>query len=195
MVTENLQLRFLKPTSRTSTDFSKNETESFERWSKMIYYMLNIVHDSELQPVHKRLLKTANYLEETTNANNNFCLTASGFQFILMDAPVQVHNILLYYIKQANKQSSTSGSDANRQESGVLNVVEMLQFIFNLTLTEPNQWYKLTSFGNTDTIRQILVDFHHLGLITKKKPNDIMDTKFCINSLIHSFLLSQNGNQ
>ena len=73
-------------------------------------------------------------------------------------------------------------------------VVEILQFIFNLTLTEPNQWYKLSS-ASEYILETVVPELHYLGLITLKKPGDtIKEGRFCINSLMQSFLLSQKGS-
>ena len=57
--------------------------------------------------------------------------------------------------------------------------------MFNLTLAETGQWYKLKT--DSETVRQTLVDFHHLGLVTMKKVTDF-NSKFCVNSLLKTFL-------
>ena len=67
--------------------------------------------------------------------SNTARLTSDGFSFILQEEPTQVHNILLHYIKRASSVKNWQGP--------VSKVVEILQFIFNLTLTEPGIWYKL----------------------------------------------------
>ena len=58
---------------------SKSDFESL----KMIHFLLNIgTQEQDLQD----LLLTADYIEDKTGE-----LTASGFQFVLMDEPSQVH--------------------------------------------------------------------------------------------------------
>ena len=65
------------------------------------------------------------------------------------------------------------------QDGRVSRVVQILQFIFNLTLTEPSTWYKLQA-GASDAIKQTIKELHQLGLLTKKSPEDA-DSRFCIN--------------
>ena len=117
-------------------------------------------------------------------------LTAEGFSFILQEPSTQVHDILWHYIRRANELYGR-GSSQQPPDGGKSQVVEILQFIFNLTLTEPNQWYKLDKETSTDYIRETVVtELHYLGLLTQKKPGDKSSKdKFCISSLMQSFLL------
>ena len=60
-----------------------------------------------------------------------------------------------------------------------------------MTLTEQNIWYKLSNSSNF--LKQTIIEFHHLGLLTLH-PNDPSNSRFCVNSLMQSFLHSQKGS-
>ena len=62
----------------------------------MIHFLLGISDQQEF----KDLLQTADYIETTTGE-----LTAAGFQFVLMDQPSQVHQILLQYLKRGLRRT------------------------------------------------------------------------------------------
>lgn len=69
--------------------------------------------------------------------------------------------------------------------------MQVLQLIFNLTLAESGQWFKLKT--DSELIRATLVDLHHLGLITMKRVSD-PSSKFCVNTLLKTFL-NATGNE
>jgi hypothetical protein len=60
-------------------------------------------------------------------------LTAKGFSFILLDTPSQVHQILLEYLKRIKRASQSS-----------IQLIQSLQLVFNLALTEAGVWYKIS---------------------------------------------------
>ena len=62
-------------------------------------------------------------------------------------------------------------------------VVELLQFIFNLTLTEQETWYKLSSSNYSQFLEQTVRELHHFGLLTLQQ-GDQAGKKFCVNQLM-----------
>ena len=73
-------------------------------------------------------------------------------------------------------------------------IVPNLQFLFNLSLTEPGQWYKFKKDAPQcvhDTVDQL----HSIGLLTVKEgklkkghENQRKDSKFCVSPLLSAFL-------
>lgn len=103
-----------------------------------------------------------------------------------------MQNLLFHYIRRIHSQSQKLKKGEIKAEStpkfsggSQSPVVVVLQLIFNLTLAECKQWYKLKAAS--DLVKETLMDLHRIGLITMKKPSDPM-SKFCVSSLLKSFL-------
>ena len=183
MLSENLQLQFVQPakgkTKDTEEKFAKREQKALERWRGIICFLLNIESRQGDENDEQKRVRVNTYYEVLTHADymekhgswpqEDNSLTAEGFSFILQEPSSQVHDILWHYIRRANEKHGKGTNRQSEATNGIEKspVVEILQFIFNLTLTEPNQWYKLDKETSSDYIRMIVVpELHYLGLLT-----------------------------
>ena len=103
--------------------------------------MLDLVPENKMNANIVTLLRHAKYVEQkllnpqdilhvqTASSNQ---LTVNGFQFVLMDSASQAQHLLLNYIQML--------AEANT-------VVDLIQFIFTLSLTEAGAIYKLKKEG------------------------------------------------
>lgn len=82
-MSQNLELKFIeKSKKKASSDFSKVELDSAERWKKMIYFLLNIsAEDQSANSTYSDLLTYAQYME--VDEFGAIALTSEGFHFIL----------------------------------------------------------------------------------------------------------------
>ena len=86
----------------------------------MVHFLLKI---DGVDQSFKELMVTADYIEDKTGD-----LTASGFQFILMDEPSQVHQVVLAFLKNHFRKGEN-----------------LLQFVFSLLATQSGIWYSLSA--------------------------------------------------
>ena len=107
-----------------------------------------------------------------------YTLADIGFQFVLLDAPSQVHIILTNFVEYVYNQDPPLA-------------VELTKLIFNLALSDFDQAYKLRS-NNEIIISIVRESFEQMGLVefTTYDPD-----KFYVTQLMQSFLLSEIGSQ
>lgn len=106
-----------------------------------------------------------------------YILSSSGFQYVLMDTPSQVHIILSSYLEYIQRINSALA-------------VDLIKVIFNLAISEDCRSYKLRNCSGH--IAAILKqDFEQLGLVEFSQTDD---SKFYITKYMQSFLHSHVGS-
>jgi hypothetical protein len=126
VITENIKLKFMSVTkAKSEVDFASIEGDSKERWRRIIFFLLNIPcqnmsHGDEehFKATYGSLLQFANYIEpRSRQSHSSIPLTAEGFEFILEDAPSQVHDILLHYIRKTNQRRNAMNTPSGQSSA------------------------------------------------------------------------------
>mmetsp|Transcript_11697 Transcript_11697/g.19749 ORF Transcript_11697/g.19749 Transcript_11697/m.19749 type:complete len:126 (+) Transcript_11697:723-1100(+) len=108
---------------------------------------------AQLQMQNSQILTQLISQQHTTK---KFDLTSFGFHYVLQDTPTQVHIILRKFLEYV--------SDSARFENSQEMIVELIQLIFNLTLSKFNQAYTLRS-KNQELHRVVKQNFEQMGLV------------------------------
>lgn len=92
--------------------------------------------------------------EGTLNLNDSnlqprYNLSSTGFHYVLLDTPTQVHSILQNYIKFIHEREKRDREKREKEfvteASGADITVELIKIILNFALSEPEKAYKLRS--------------------------------------------------
>jgi hypothetical protein len=105
-----------------------------------------------------------------------YILSSSGFQYVLMDTPSQVHIILNSYLEYIQRINAALA-------------VDLIKIIFNLAISEEGRSYKLRN-SNLHITAILKQDFEQLGLVEFSQSDD---SKFYITKYMQSFLHTQVG--
>lgn len=104
------------------------EEQAKERWQRIINFMLGLADPMTVNSEVKDMLVKSKLL--TMERGGTFSLSTTGFHYVLMDSASQAQHLLLHYIEQTSQEQQGMEDQANP--------VEILQFIFMLSLTEQN---------------------------------------------------------
>mmetsp|Transcript_4470 Transcript_4470/g.6660 ORF Transcript_4470/g.6660 Transcript_4470/m.6660 type:complete len:273 (+) Transcript_4470:418-1236(+) len=188
---EDFKLSFLKRKSRAvDPDFSSQTKIATRKWERLTHFMLNVDQFQHLPPQSDQggeeagrvglsedlvdLLKSAKYVEVSPyHGPNKFNLTSQGFNYVLLDTPSQVHELLRKFIE------FIEGKFPDK-------TVELLQLVFNLSLAKYHQAYMAKT--SPEVYKILREQFEQMGLIEFFEQD-----KFCITKLMQSFLLTQTG--
>lgn len=122
-----------KPKSEEAAAKARRKVEEFEelakeRWQRIINFMLGLADPMSVNPEVKDMLVKSKLL--TRDRGEIFTLSTNGFHYVLLDSASQAQHLLLHYIEQTSQEQHSLEDQANP--------VEILQFIFMLSLTEQN---------------------------------------------------------
>jgi len=122
-----------KPKSEEAAAKAREKMEDYEeqakeRWQRIINFMLGLADPMTVNSEVKDMLVKSKLL--TMERGGTFSLSTTGFHYVLMDSASQAQHLLLHYIEQTSQEQQSMEDHANP--------VEILQFIFMLSLTEQN---------------------------------------------------------
>ncbi|KAJ1667607.1 RNA polymerase II transcription factor B 52 kDa subunit [Coemansia sp. RSA 1813] len=119
-----------------------------ERWESILHFMVG--QSAEVAPPSESvrgILKMSHLMDESNN--EGLRISNSGFQFLLQDPVSQVWTVLLQYLRLAEMQD--------------MDVVEVLNFLFQLVSLQPAQQYSTEAL--TKNQRRMLSELCDFGLL------------------------------
>nr|XP_027205656.1 general transcription factor IIH subunit 4-like [Dermatophagoides pteronyssinus] len=141
-----------RPDIETLDNYSINK-----RWDSVLNFMAGVKlkdYNDNIGEITKKVIFHAGLIE--TDSNNEIIITASGFQFLLMDISLQIWYFLRKYLELV--------------ESFGFNFVECLGFIFELNFLTLGKSY--STDGLSESIQSFLQHLREMGLVYQRKRKD-----------------------
>ncbi|KAJ1922283.1 RNA polymerase II transcription factor B 52 kDa subunit [Mycoemilia scoparia] len=153
--------------SRDNIEQTVLDNYALKKWESILHYMVGTDAGApKPSGTVLKLMVRARLMEEATDyqsGGTKLKISNKGFQFLLQDVNSQVWTIILQYLRQNEEQVE--------EEKQGIHVVEILNFLFQLSSLEVGQAYIVESL--TPVQRRMLSDLREFGLAYQSRDSDV----------------------